>query len=54
MKYKKSTINTFVYEEIDNNGSEAVSKIPSLYIRKAAFNGNAPERICVTVEIDHG
>ena len=49
MKLRKDTKNTHVYEEVESNG-DAVSKIPSLYIRKAAFPGNPPKAITVTVE----
>ena len=53
MRYKKSTVNTYVYEEIDNNG-DTTPKIPTLYIRKSAFIGNTfPKNISITIEVDH-
>lgn len=51
MRHKKDTKNTYVYEEVDSNG-DTLSKIPSLYIRKTAFNNNPPNNISVTVEIE--
>ncbi len=56
MKYKKSTKNTFVFEEIvpeDEGELKYVSSIPSLYIRKAALKGPA-QIISVTVEVENG
>ncbi len=56
MKYKKSTKNTFVFNEIDAMGNEVKSinaKIPSLYIRKTALKGPA-QIITVTVEVENG
>ena len=50
----KSTKNTFVYGELDSSGSPQASefcRIPTLYIRKAAFEGALPpQRIVVRVE----
>lgn len=52
MKHKKDTKNTYVYEEVESNG-DTLPKIPSLYIRKTAFNGTPPDNISVTIEVTH-
>ena len=42
MQYKKSTKNTHVFEEINEDDTlmkDAQASIPSLYIRKQAFSG---------------
>ena len=53
MGHFKDTKGTHVYKEIGLDGFEidnALAKIPQLYIRKSAFNGEgAPERIHVEV-----
>ena len=56
MKFKKATKNTFVFEEINNQGEQvdsALARIPSLYIRKSALSGPA-QIITVTVEVENG
>lgn len=53
MKYKKSTPNTYVFEEVAPEPESDVmyfSSIPSLYIRKSAMTKPAQE-IKVTMEI---
>jgi len=56
MTYRKSTKNTHVFDEIEEDGSTRDSTfalIPTLYIRKLAFkNSSVPVRITVTVEVD--
>ncbi len=50
----KSTKNTFVYGEVDSTGNPQRSefcRIPTLYIRKSAFEGALPpSKITVKVE----
>lgn len=41
----RDTKGTFVYKNADDDAT-----IPSLYIKKSAFKGDAPESITVTVE----
>ncbi|KKN12391.1 hypothetical protein LCGC14_1017020 [marine sediment metagenome] len=52
MRYKKSTKNTYVFEEIDDSGDipiDMLVKIPTLYIRKHCFDGKEPMQISVEV-----
>jgi len=54
MQYKKSTKNTHVFEEINEDDTlmkDVEASIPSLYIRKRAFN-NVPTTIHVEVTYD--
>jgi hypothetical protein len=56
MKFKKATKNTFVFEEILEDGQvadPAMAKIPTLYVRKSALEGPA-QIISVTVEVEDG
>ena len=53
MRYKKSTKNTFVFEEIDDAGDipvDFIVSIPTLYIRKHCFaEERTPTHIAVMV-----
>lgn len=55
MSLAKETKGTYVYNEVDGSGvpvtSEAGAKVPTLYIRKGAFNGSgAPAKLKLTIE----
>lgn len=41
----RDTKGTFVYKDDSDN-----TPVPSLYIRKSAFKGDAPEQITLTIE----
>lgn len=41
----RDTKGTFVYKDDSDN-----TPVPSIYIRKSAFKGEAPERITLTIE----
>ena len=47
MTLKKSTKGTHVYEEI--NADPTARSIPSVYIRRSAFDGTPPQTIVMTV-----
>ncbi len=52
MRYKKSTKNTYVYEEIDDTGDitmDVLVKVPTLYIRKHTLGEEPPTQITVEV-----
>ena len=44
MTYKKSTKNTYVFEEVNPD------RVPTLYIKKTAFT-EQPNKITVTIEV---
>jgi hypothetical protein len=55
-RYKKSTKNKLMFQEIDEQGREvpeAEDKVGSLYVRKTAFGGPAmwPDVLKVTIEV---
>ncbi len=54
MSKVKETPGTIVYNQIDSNGNvmkaEGGAMIPSLYIRKEAFDAGVPQRVEVTVK----
>ena len=45
MKMSRDTKGTFVYKDDTDN-----TPVPSIYIRKSAFKGEAPKQITLTIE----
>lgn len=51
MTYKKSTKNTYVFEEVNPD------RVPTMYIKKTAFSdaypGSVPNKITVTIDVNN-